>query len=118
MGSPVILGDIGSYHENVVLRARGVDEFGIEQAMVNADCLSRVAAVGFGGARVVGIEDVDGAREIPPEGLAVPGEFAGWRSVGMAVNEGDYVIFGQGVPEAFEVLGGPVVFGAIGVEVE
>ena len=78
VGGPVVLSDIGAHDESVVLRAWGVDEFGIEQAMVNADCFSRITPVGFGGARVVGVEDVDGAWEIPPEGLAVPGEFT-WR---------------------------------------
>ena len=38
--------------------------------------------------------------------------------MGVAVDEGHYVIFGQGVPESLEVLGGPIVFGTVMVEVE
>ena len=59
VGGPVVLGDIGAHDESVLLRARGIDELGVEQAMVNADCFSWMTAVGFGGARVVGIEDVN-----------------------------------------------------------
>ena len=78
VGGPVVLSDIGAHDESVVLRAWCVDELGIEKAMVNADCFSWMTAVGFCGARVVGIEDVDGVWEIAPERLTVPGEFA-WR---------------------------------------
>ena len=38
--------------------------------------------------------------------------------MGVAVDEGDDVVVCQGFPEALEVLSRPVVFGAIGVEVE
>ncbi len=38
--------------------------------------------------------------------------------MGVTVDESHYVIFGQGVPETLEVLGGPIVFGTVRVEVK
>ena len=60
VGGPVVPGDIGTDDEGVVFRAGGIDEFGVEQAMVEADGFCWIAAVGFGGAGVVRVEDIDG----------------------------------------------------------
>ena len=78
MGGPVVPGDIGADDECVVLRAGGINEFGVEEAMVEADGFGWIARVGLGGAGVVGVEDIDGVREVASEGLAIPREFA-WR---------------------------------------